>query len=143
MYREGPNGYNVPFGHYKTTPSINKSQIDDISNLIKDVNFINCDFTSSLNKVKKNDFVYLDPPYAPVNSKSFVGYVAGGFNLKNHKELFKTVKNLEEIKFVMSNSNVELVTDNFKEYQYESITARRAINSKKPGSTCKEVIIYN
>ena len=46
LYREGPNGFNVSFGHYKTTPSINKSQIDDISNLIKDVNFINCDFTN-------------------------------------------------------------------------------------------------
>lgn len=143
MYREGPNGYNVPFGHYKTTPSINKSQIDDISDLIKDVEFIKCDFTSSLKKIKKNDFVYLDPPYAPENKKSFVGYVAGGFNLKKHNELFKLIKKLKKIKFVMSNSNVKLVTDNFKDYEYDLITARRAINSKKPGSTCKELIIYN
>ena len=43
----------------------------------------------------------------------------------------------------MSNSNVDLVTDTFKEYNCDNIIARRAINSKKPGSTTKEVIIYN
>lgn len=43
----------------------------------------------------------------------------------------------------MSNSNVEMVIDDFKDYEHETITARRAINSKNPGSTAKEVIIYN
>ena len=38
---------------------------------------------------------------------------------------------------------VHLPCDNFKEYQCDDIIARRAINSKKPGSTTTEVIIYN
>ena len=48
-----------------------------------------------------------------------------------------------KIKFVMSNAKVDLVTENFKEYECQDIIARRAINSKKPGSTEMEVIIYN
>ena len=45
MYREGPNGYNVPYGHYKTTPTlISKEQLKDISDLIKDVVFIDSSF---------------------------------------------------------------------------------------------------
>ena len=41
---------------------------------------------------------------------------------------------MKNVKFVMSNSKVDLVTDNFKEYNCDYIIARRAINSKKPGS---------
>lgn len=144
MYREGPNGYNVPYGHYKKTPSlISKKELDDISSLIKDVVFKHNGFIESIKNVKDGDFVYLDPPYAPENSKSFVGYVEGGFNLKTHESLFAEIKKLENIKFIMSNAKVDIVTNSFKDYNCEDIVARRAINSKNPGSTTTEVIIYN
>jgi DNA adenine methylase len=144
MYREGPNGYNVPYGHYKKTPTIiSETYLNYISDLIKNVEFKHSSFTDSIKNVKEGDFVYLDPPYAPENSKSFVGYVADGFNLETHKLLFDEIKKLENIKFVMSNAKVDLVSDNFKEYNCHEIIARRAINSKKPGSTTSEVIIYN
>ena len=144
MYREGPNGYNVPYGHYKKTPTIiSETDLNYISDLIKNVEFKHSSFTDSIKNVKEGDFVYLDPPYAPENANSFVGYVADGFNLETHKLLFNEIKNLKNIKFVMSNAKVELVTDNFKDYNNVDIIARRAINSKKPGSTTTEVIIYN
>ena len=111
--------------------------------MIKDVEFKYSNFTDSVKNVKEGDFVYLDPPYAPENETSFVGYVANGFDLEMHKLLFSEIKKLGKIKFVMSNAKVELVTNNFKEYNCEDIIARRAINSKKPGSITTEVIIYN
>lgn len=144
MYREGPNGFNVPYGHYKKTPTIiSKIDLNYISDLFKEVEFIHADFTGSIKRAKEGDFVYLDPPYAPLNTKSFVGYVADGFNLDTHALLFNEINKLDKIKFVMSNAKVELVTDNFKKYNCQEITARRAINAKKPGSTVTEVIIYN
>lgn len=144
MYREGPNGYNVPYGHYKKTPTIiTKSDLNYISELIKNVEFKQSSFVDSIKEVREGDFVYLDPPYAPENAKSFVGYVADGFNIDSHNLLFSEIKKLDKSKFVMSNAKVELVTENFKDYICEDIVARRAINSKKPGSTTTEVIIYN
>jgi DNA adenine methylase len=144
MYREGPNGYNVPYGHYKKTPTIiSERDLNYISDLIKEVEFKNCSFVESIKNVKPGDFVYLDPPYAPVNHKSFVGYVHDGFNLDTHKLLFTEIKKMKNIKFAMSNAKVDLVTDNFKEYNCDDIIARRAINAKKPGSKTTEVIIYN
>ena len=144
MYREGPNGYNVPYGHYKTTPTIvTKTDLDTISELIQNVKFIHNDFRHSFRNVVEGDFIYLDPPYAPENSKSFVGYNVDGFGLETHKELFEEIKKMDGIKFVMSNAKVDLVMDNFKHCYCEEVIARRAINSKNPESVTTEVIIYN
>lgn len=146
MYREGPKGYNVPYGHYKTTPTIiTREDLDIVSELIQDVVFECCGFETSIKKSVKGDFVYLDPPYAPENAKSFVGYVADGFDLNAHNNLFDGVKSLKKkkIHFAMSNAKVDLVMDNFKDYKFEDIVARRAINSKDPSAVTTEVIVYN
>ena len=144
LYREGPNGYNVPYGHYKKTPTIiSKTELNYISDLIKNVEFKDSSFIDSIKNVKEDDFVYLDPPYVPENTKSFVGYVADGFNLETHLLLFNEIKKLGQIKFLMSNAKVELVIDNFKSFKMEDIIVRRAINSKKPDSTTTEVMVYN
>jgi DNA adenine methylase len=146
MYREGPNGFNVPYGHYKTTPTIvTKVDLDSVSYLIKNVEFIHNDFRDSIKKVKVGDFVYLDPPYAPENETSFVGYTLDGFTLESHNKLFHEIVKLDgkKIKFLMSNARVELVLNYFKDYECTNIVARRAINSKKPDATTMEVLINN
>ena len=150
MYREGPNGFNIPYGHYKKTPAmITKDELDIVSDLIANVEFITSSFEDSLEneKIEKGDFVYLDPPYAPEKSKSFVGYVAEGFTLDSHNQLFDKIKKLdtdkENVKFVLSNSKVELVENAFQKYKCDGVVARRAINAKNPQSKTTEVIIHN
>ena len=144
LYREGPNGFNVPYGHYKKTPQmLSKDELNNISDLIKDVEFQCLDFNDSISRVNKDDFVYLDPPYAPETETSFVGYTKDGFNLESHINLFNKIKNKKHIKFVMSNAKVDLVMEYFNDYKCEDVIARRAINSKNPESTTIEVIIYN
>lgn len=146
LYREGPNGFNVPYGHYKKTPVIiTKDRLDFISDLIKDVVFIKNDFTNSIKNIKPYDFVYLDPPYVPEIKNSFVSYTKHGFTLESHKELFNRILDMDKknIKFVMSNANVEIVIERFKNFNVEKVQARRAINSKRPESQTTELIIYN
>ncbi len=145
MYREGPNGYNVPYGNYKKTPTIiSDTDLNYISDLIKNVEFKHSSFIDSIKNVKDDDFVYLDPPYAPENAKSFVGYVYEGFDLEKHNQLFEKIKKIKnKAKFIMSNAKVELVMDAFDTYNIDVVKARRAINSKDPGKGTEEVIIYN
>ena len=146
LYREGPNGFNVPFGHYKSKLCIiSKKDLVDTSNVIKDVEFICSNFTDSIKTLKEGDFVYLDPPYVPENKKSFVGYTSNGFDLKLHEILFNLIIGLDGIKFLMSNSNTDLVKSSFVDtiYNIKEITARRAINCKKPNSTTSELLIFN
>ena len=145
LYREGPNGFNVPYGHYKNPSIINKDELDNISEMIKDVVFKACDFTESFKDIIEGDFVYIDPPYAPENSKSFVKYTESGFDLNCHNRLFDTIKKTNDIhvKFLLSNSNVELVKKSFETFEREELIAKRAINSKNPESVTKELLIYN
>lgn len=147
VFRVGPRGFNVPYGHYNNPEIINKEHLEEIHNLIQNVVFECCDFNTSLTIVEPNDFVYLDPPYAPETNTSFVGYTENGFNIENHNNLFKLIHMLTDTnkKIMLSNADVSLVRENFTNEKYStlSILCKRSINSKNPDAKAKEVIIKN
>jgi len=147
MYREGPNGFNIPYGNYKNPKLVEEDELNYISELIKDVNFYNSDFSESFKNVSnEKNFLYMDPPYAPENNKSFVGYTKDGFDIEQHKKLFVLTKLISENNMIMmSNSNVKLIHDNLSKdnFKYEIVSCRRAINSKDPAARTEEVIITN
>ena len=121
--------------------------LEEIHNLIQNVVFECCDFNKSLAIVQANDFVYLDPPYAPETNTSFVGYTENGFNIEKHNNLFKSIHNLTNTnkKIMLSNADVSLIRENFTNEKYNilSILCKRSINSKNPEAKAKEVIIKN
>ena len=141
MYREGPNGFNVPFGNYKTASIVEPAQIRLIAPLFANVVFTVASFNVVLSSAlfNANDFIYLDPPYAPEGAKSFVGYTKDGFGLDNHRRLFELCLKLP--RFLMSNANVPLVTQSFEGFLIQEIECRRAINSKNPASKTTEVFV--
>lgn len=149
VYRENKqHEYNVPFGNYKTVPSIyERDHIEQISQLLQRVVFTCQDFEHSLQKIQSGDFVYLDPPYAPETETSFVSYTGDGFSLDQHKKLFATCKTFKDkqISMVMSNAKVPLVTSSFPAPAYECniVPVRRAIHSKDPSATTDEVLVTN
>lgn len=152
MHREGPNGFNIPFGNYKNASIYTRENICAVSDLIKDVTFACCSFEESLSGVGSGaggggDFIYMDPPYAPETSKSFVSYNLAGFTKEQHETLFSICKNTlssSSAKILMSNADVDFVKDRLGiEFQYEKIQCKRAINSKNPAATTGELLITN
>jgi DNA adenine methylase len=149
MFRVGPKGFNVPYGNYKRPEIINKGHLEEIHNLIQGVVFECCDFTTSLtlSRIESNDFVYLDPPYAPEKNTSFVGYTESGFGIECHTNLFAMIHEMTraDIKVMLCNADVSLVRDNFtnEKYKVATILCKRSINSKNPNAKAQEVIITN
>ena len=147
VFRVGPNGFNVPYGHYKNPEIVNKDHLYEIHQLIQGVVFECRDFTASFDCISNHDFTYLDPPYAPETANSFVGYTLNGFNIDNHTTLFKLLHTLTDRKqkILLSNADVNLVRENFTNDKYiiTSILCKRSINSKNPSVKAKEVIIKN
>ena len=147
VYREGPNGFNVPFGHYKSVPKIiDKNRLMKISKMFEKVEFICADFKESIKNCKPSDFVYMDPPYVKETEKSFTGYTKDGFNIEQHTNLFNGIKKLDKrnCKFLLSNSNVSFVNQTFENFKIDIVEAKRAIHSKKASSSkTQEVLISN
>lgn len=140
LYREGPRGFNVPFGNYKKPAILDEAHLRQVSALIQGVEFRVADFKDSLAGVAAGDFVYLDPPYAPETDTSFVSYTADGFGGERHLALFERCRDLP-CRWLMSNADVKAVRDAFVGYDIRPIVCRRAINSKKPDATTTEVLI--
>lgn len=146
VYRTGPNGFNVPYGHYKNPGIFDPSHLKEVSDLLQGVVLRTAPFETALAAVATGDFVYLDPPYVPETATSFVGYTAEGFPLSSHEELFKRCKEIQtqsKATFLLSNADVKLVRDAFPvaSYEVQTVSARRAIHSKNPESKTKEVLI--
>lgn len=143
LYREGKNGFNVPYGNYNSV-SIDIENIKVLNVLFNkyNVKFKVKGFEKVINKCKKDDFIYLDPPYYPEKETSFVDYVADGFTMEDHRKLVEYCKNCKN-RFLLSNSNSQYIKDNLKDLCIKEVLCKRHINAKKPGSTCLEVLVSN
>lgn len=136
LYREGPSGFNVPYGHPRVPPVLcSPDNIRELSRAFQGVEFRHESYEFALARTKPGDFVYADPPYAPETATSFTNYVRGEFN---HAFLFGRLEALP-CSWVMSNARVPLVTTRFPDAR--EIEVRRAIHSKNPGARAMEVLV--
>lgn len=145
LYREGPVGFNVPYGNYDSNSFFDEDHLRKISTLIQDVHFRVATFEEAWKDMRPGDFVYIDPPYAPEVASSFVGYTIAGFDETMHRTLFDHVHLLrkEGIHFLMSNADVSMVQDAFPaiHYRKSTVVCRRAIHSKDPAKVTTEILL--
>jgi DNA adenine methylase len=127
--------FNTPFGRYKNPNIVNDEVLNAVNYYFNDAEiiFYNNDYKTVLESLKKNSFVYLDPPYDPVSdTSSFTGYNKGGFNRKEQIRLKKFCDALNDkgIKFLLSNSATDFIKKLYKEdYNLQIVKAKRSINS--------------
>ena len=141
--------FNSPYGRYKNPNIVNEPTIRALSKYFQanKIEFFNEDYLFILENIKKNTFVYIDPPYMPISSSSsFTGYTKNGFSYEQQKELRDACDKLRDkgIRFVESNSDCREIRELYKEYDIKSVQAKRYVNSdaEKRGEI-SEVLICN
>ena len=71
LYRVNSQGlYNVPFGKREKAVLFKESNILGVSELLKDVQILNCDYDETIEFASKNSLFYFDPPYRPLSDSS-------------------------------------------------------------------------
>lgn len=141
--------FNTPFGSYKNPNIVNEAVLRAVSNYFNenDITFYNQDFSEIVGLAKKGDFVYFDPPYAPISdTANFTGYNEGGFDLDAQRRLKSVCDELHSrgVYFMVSNSSSDFIRNLWSDYNIITIKANRSVNSDptKRGSV-SEVIIRN
>ena len=102
-------------------------------------------------ELDKNTFVYLDPPYVPLNNtSSFTSYTAKGFTMtEDLTRIVNFCKRLDSVgaKWMMSNSDSSQVKAAFYEWNIGTINVHRFIkplkNKEQTREKVKEVVITN
>lgn len=151
LYRVNRNGkFNTPMDRNKTSVNLyNKENLSNWSNFLtlSDTTILNENYLDVLDKCKKNDFVYCDPPYDYENKNGFVSYSKDGFNKEDQIELAKKLKQLHEkgVKWMLSNHDTKLINELYKDFKIIRFKANRMINSNPNEriNSAQEVIVMN
>lgn len=134
LFRVNSSGeFNSPFGNYKNPNIVNEPVLLAVNKYFcnNDIAFYSEDFASTLKRIKRGAFVYLDPPYDPVSdTSSFTGYNKGGFDRKEQIRLKNCCDELSAngIKFMLSNSSTDFIKELYNNYNITRHLHMKAMN---------------
>ncbi len=148
LYRVNRKGqHNVPYGKYKNPNWLDEENLRACSELLQHTQIMTGDFEIIKPYIQAGDFVYLDPPYVPINSTSnFTAYTEQGFDENMQLRLKNLCDYIDSIGayFMLSNSYTDYILELYKDYNIKVVMANRAINCKANGrGKIKEVVVLN
>lgn len=107
IYRVNANGgYNVPYGNREKF-DFDYTNILLVSEFLQNTTIKHCDFQDSLNNVRENDLVFLDPPYTIAhNLNGFVQYNQKIFSLEDQYRLTNAIDQIKQIgaNYILTNA---------------------------------------
>lgn len=155
LYRVNKDGkFNVPIGSYQKPIICDVENLRKVSELLKNVTITCGDYKDCSNFINNKTFVYIDPPYRPLNrTSSFTSYSNIEFCDEQQIELSEFVNKISNLgaKVLVSNSDPKNTNsdDNFFDDLYKSfiinrVSASRMINSDaKKRNKINELLISN
>ena len=134
LYRVNSKGkFNVPFGRYKNPLICDRENLEAVSLSLRRVEIHHESFEAVLQRAKKGDFVYFDPPYVPVSdTANFVGYAKDGFSALDQERLAEVFAKLagRGVRVMLSNSDTPRVKKLYSGFRMVRVLANRLVNTR-------------
>jgi len=135
LYRVNQKGqFNVPIGSSLNRLICDEHTIKNASKILKKITIKEADFEESASTAKKDDFIYLDPPYYPISSYSdFTRYTKEKFYKEDQVRLKKDIDRLNRLgcKIMLSNSDCQFIRELYAGYNFHEVKSGRTLNCKK------------
>ena len=142
LFRVNKRGqFNVPFGKYANPTICNAEVLRADSQLLQSAQVEICqgDYAQTLRHIDGLTFVYLDPPYRPLDAtSSFTAYAKGDFNDDDQRALAAFCHQLSDAGCYWMESNADCSAKNpedtffeelYKDFRIERVYASRFINA--------------
>jgi DNA adenine methylase len=133
LYRENSRGqFNVPYGRYVNPGIFDAVNLRAVSERLQRARLHRQPFETVLERAQAGDFVYFDPPYAPLSpTSSFTSYTRFGFTSFDQARLRDVVALLDArgCFVLVSNSDCRLIRKLYSELRITPVQAPRRINS--------------
>tara|TARA_X000001036_G_scaffold369027_1_gene354924 strand:- start:1063 stop:1872 length:810 start_codon:yes stop_codon:yes gene_type:complete len=149
IYRVNSKGqFNVPIGDSKDF-NVSEKEFMKYSKMLSKAEIKNEDFRISINKAKKNDLIFVDPPYVTKsNESSFDMYSANQFDWSAQEELSEILeaKNKEGSHIIVTNINDKDICklyDKKNGWKHKPIDRANVMSYDSKGTKYKELVISN
>lgn len=129
IYRTNLKGeFNVPFGadqgqyprlcDFRTTAA-----------LLKETKLLSGDFAATLRNLRRNDFVYLDPPFAATGVRTFVEYGKESFAADDLDRFARHLDRIDRMRafFLVSYADCERARGIARNWNYDEVQVRRHV----------------
>lgn len=148
LYRTNSAGhFNVPYGFYENPKILDEENLKCCSLLLKKTEIRRMSFANIENLAQRGDFVYFDPPYAPLTrTASFTKYYRDDFGDDMQFQLRETCDRLNGmgVMFMVSNSATGFIRELYSNYTIRTVQANRNISCKGDRrDKVREVIVTN
>lgn len=130
VYRVNSKGrFNVPLGDNKKPNIVDTETLMTASRALQGCTLMKHSFEYT--KIEKGAFYYLDPPY----HKTFSQYDQDGFGEEHHKLLAEFCDAVDKGGgyFMLSNSITPFITQLYKQFNLDEVSAPRVISQKADG----------
>lgn len=138
--------FNVPYGKKENPVFPTLAELKEISKSLKKARLRTCSYEKALSAAKKGDFIYLDPPYPPLNGTSyFTHYTRERFYEEDQVKLSKTARRLAKLGclVMISNADTPIIRKLYKHWNINKLHVTRWITCKAQKHKVDELVITN
>jgi DNA adenine methylase len=118
IFRVNKSGkFNVPYGHNEAAPIFDRQNLLLARRALRNARVSCHDFAEILERVERNDLVFLDPPYTVAhNNNGFVEYNQNIFTWNDQERLAEVVASIDRrgAKFILTNAVHESIRNLYR-----------------------------